>query len=1279
MKVMFLSIIIFSISLYGQTEEEKKQNDLMLHFDKYTEALNIKDYDTALSEALMTLELAKEVFPENDPTITTFYINLSDLYVLRNEYENAISNQKVVLSINIKIFGETHLDVANSYINIAKLYQSQKKHLLAFENFNKSLSIKKQILGDNHSDIIKIYNYLANIFDEKGDYNKSVDYYKKIISIISKTSGEYDSSAAIYYNNLGSAYYNQGDYDNSINSHLKSISIKLKSLKENHPDIAISYQNIAVVYNSKGNYDKAMEYYKKSFKINKANYEENHPSIASVYHGIGLVYQSKGEFKRALKNYIKSLSIRLNTLGEKHPDISSSYNNIGSIYRRMGDYSKAIIYYKKTLDLDIYNFGEDHPYHATTLNNLGNAYKVKGDYNKAIEYLEKALEIDLKTIGENHSNTAFTFINLGQVYHGNGNYNKAIDYYEKSLSIRIKTIGENHTDTASSYNSLGNVYYSIGEFKKSIEYTNKALSIGLKIFGKYHNQVASSFNQLGLIYISLKDYTRAIEYMKKSLLIRLKVLGEKHLDTAVSYNNLCFCYRSLPGQSDKAIDYCKKALKIYKINLEENHPLIATLYINLGFIYKNRKNYENAIYFLKKAIKILEVIPEEKYLRFIAFQYLSDTYEELNIMSKQISILEEAISLIPNYRLELGNDKDYFTETQKPLFDKLFKHYLKNNQIEQAFQLSEKMRGLSILENFNLKYALKEGKIKDPEKNKILDIQEKLEGMYSQRSAIKRNLLHNKNIVQEKYADELWNKIILLQNEEKSLEKKISNENPKFRELRKIKIPKLLEFQWKFGKEKKTYIEYLFTKNNEGKESLSAFVINEKESIIIKLGENLDLERRIGNLREIISSDPSERNFIVVKRNSGKEYIFKDQEKCNIIQDAEKKIVNLQVEKLYIERKTEDELVCKPIKQLSEEESNRLMNKLLREIYSIIIQPIIDSNMIGTNSITISPDKSLFTIPFAALIDKNNKYLSETYQVSLIPSAVIWNKLKRDKKEEYKYKIFAVGNPIYSEGHADSSGSYNTSKSTKKGFDEIKKKLTRSVGATTTFDEIEKEMVNLPGSISEMEEINKVAYEEKELSNKHFYHGIRANKDELFQKFDINKENKDYRIVHFSAHGLFFGDAPELNSLALTSRSNAIAHREKLLLEYEKQIGKQMTSDGFLKLGETIDLGLECELVVMSACETSLGTLRAGEGLVGLPQGFLMGGANYVMATLWSVDDAGTMKFMKDFYTKVFDKKNEKTPIPALLQETQKELSDKLKNKYYNDPFYWAPFIVYGR
>ncbi|HNI27980.1 MAG TPA: CHAT domain-containing protein [Leptospiraceae bacterium] len=141
-------------------------------------------------------------------------------------------------------------------------------------------------------------------------------------------------------------------------------------------------------------------------------------------------------------------------------------------------------------------------------------------------------------------------------------------------------------------------------------------------------------------------------------------------------------------------------------------------------------------------------------------------------------------------------------------------------------------------------------------------------------------------------------------------------------------------------------------------------------------------------------------------------------------------------------------------------------------------------------------------------------------------------------------------------------------------------------------------------------------------------------------------------------------------------RENALSFRKEELESYEKTEG-HLEKDGFLKMGDVAELDLKTDLLVMSACETSLGTIRAGEGMVGLPQAFLMGGAKNVLATLWSVDDHGTMLFFKEYYNNLL--RNKMRPEEA-SRETQKVLLKKSKeaDTKYTDPFYWSPFVIYG-
>ena len=69
--------------------------------------------------------------------------------------------------------------------------------------------------------------------------------------------------------------------------------------------------------------------------------------------------------------------------------------------------------------------------------------------------------------------------------------------------------------------------------------------------------------------------------------------------------------------------------------------------------------------------------------------------------------------------------------------------------------------------------------------------------------------------------------------------------------------------------------------------------------------------------------------------------------------------------------------------------------------------------------------------------------------------------------------------------------------------------------------------------------------------------------------------------------------------------------------------------DGVLRLGEVYNLELNADLVALSACETGLGKLASGEGIIGLARGFRYAGANSLLVSLWPVEDASTQKLMR--------------------------------------------------
>src|SRR5207249_783074 len=71
---------------------------------------------------------------------------------------------------------------------------------------------------------------------------------------------------------------------------------------------------------------------------------------------------------------------------------------------------------------------------------------------------------------------------------------------------------------------------------------------------------------------------------------------------------------------------------------------------------------------------------------------------------------------------------------------------------------------------------------------------------------------------------------------------------------------------------------------------------------------------------------------------------------------------------------------------------------------------------------------------------------------------------------------------------------------------------------------------------------------------------------------------------------------------------------------------------GFLSVADVLRLKLAADLVTLSACETGIGRVARGEGVLGLPRAFLAAGARGVLVSLWKVNDRSTSDLMEAFY-----------------------------------------------
>jgi CHAT domain-containing protein len=150
-------------------------------------------------------------------------------------------------------------------------------------------------------------------------------------------------------------------------------------------------------------------------------------------------------------------------------------------------------------------------------------------------------------------------------------------------------------------------------------------------------------------------------------------------------------------------------------------------------------------------------------------------------------------------------------------------------------------------------------------------------------------------------------------------------------------------------------------------------------------------------------------------------------------------------------------------------------------------------------------------------------------------------------------------------------------------------------------------------------------------------------------------ELANYRIVHFATHGLLNAKHPELSGVVLS------------MIDKDGR-----PQDGYLGLEDVYNMNLPIDLVVLSGCQTALGPEIHGEGVIGLPRGFLHAGASRVVTSLWKVDDLATARIMKRFYRAM--QKDHLSPAAALRRAQMEMQADP----DWAAPYYWAAFQMQG-
>ncbi|MFK7908049.1 MAG: tetratricopeptide repeat protein, partial [Chitinophagales bacterium] len=933
---------------------------------------------------------------------------------------------------------------------------------------------------------------------------------------------------------MGHIYSKSMKYEQGL-KHLQGVLDSGKRyLGEEHPVLGDCIYEIGIYYDLLGKYDLAAGSFQHSLTIRRKSLGLNHSSVAKSLNSIGICYLYKGDYDLAISYHQKALAICREN-GYTFL-MGPCMNNLGICYHRKGDYTLSLDYYQKALVIRKESWGQEHPSVALRLNNIGICYDSKGDYDLALKYHQEALTIYKKSLGETHINVTMSLVNIGRCYMLKGDYDLAIDHLQTSLDICKKQLGEHHPNIAYSLQAIGNTYFAKQEYELAIDYVQKSLIVSKKSLGEEHPEVAKTLNSLGFFHTAKGDSKSAIPFHQEALAIYKKKFGKEHPEAAKSLNSLGNCCADLEDY-EPSIAYFQEALIALSASFHQKN-----IYLNPNFQrYSDGYAFLNAFY--GKAIVLRHLYELEN--------------QNLKHLQAALSTLSLATNLVADIR------QSYKAEGSKhTLAEEAAKTF--NQAIETALttvSVYEQLTKIPSHKEFtNIPYTI------EATKNLVFDFAEQ-----SKAILLLSNLKDSEAKTEANIPFELLEKERQLKIELNYLDKNILTQTAKGEE----KDEELLnKFQRQYFEQKQQYdalIEQFETDYPEYyqlKYSLSTASIQDLQNYLQKQ------EATLQPFSHSTIKQPNHSALLSYHLTEDKIYIFAIRShdyQIAVVPKPEDFSDSLEELQVAIEVGNLESFV---------EYATQLFDLLLRPVWN---------HLQGVSKLIFIPHDELFYLPFDVLLNQdqitdsssfgNLPYLIRGFDISYHYSAtMLLHSHKRQAQTSKQIDSFFGLAPIQ----------FGTSLYPSKGGNSLKKegyivKSSSQGGKIRT--RILKSSVDAQIALQDLEETEAEVKEVYQLFEQEGKEAIALFYDQA------NKENLQeyiggYKYVLISTHGF----------LQETGKNTLSGIH---LAPQKRQTGLEAQSDEFiLHTSETYHLNLNADLVVLSSCESGIGELKVGEGMM---------------------------------------------------------------------------------
>jgi len=1107
--------------------------------------------------------------------------------------------------------------------------------------------------GDSHPQTLNSQKILAEIYMDTENVEPALTLFKKLADAMITPLNALHPLRISCIQSMATIYETLEKYADAETHYVEAIEASKKSMGVDHPETLMRMYMLCLLYMHQMKYKKAIALLEEMMPLYQKQYGLTHPDTLVCMNDLANLYKKQMNTAQAESLYLSIVHHKNNIFGEISPETIQTQLELADLYRQKASYTAAesllnkaitnaqqagdehLIFNIKTeqarvfedlgrldeaknLIRDVYEFdrkalGEKHPNTLTDMSHMASILRRQGQLQAAENFFNTVYQIRKATVGEKDSNTIIDLNNLALVLEEQGLYEQAEPLLKKASHLAESVLGTQHTTTLATMNNLALIHESQGVFKRARPLYLKVIRIYTEKFGEDHPNTIASINNLAYLYMLENKYDDALEKFQVVLDRWTKRLTINHQNTLKALNNLGRVYHK-KNQLDKASELLHKALKLRIKKFGETHMDAIRSSIDVSALYISQKKYKDAILLIKKTIDFSNASLGPHH---------PYTFEALNVQAKLFQHMKKYQKACDTYALIFNRRNKFFERVLWATGENARNGYIRLHQQEQdnyIALLAESQKNTSARDILHVSLTRKGLLLKiASDIEQVMQMLDKPElNRIGQELMAKKKKLASLTLAGpvESGATGFLLQIEQLENEIEELQGELGRASIRFRTSRQKITPEIIVSR--MGAEDIFLDYFIFMNPKQGKYQLVALIAQKD-----KTGQPL--------FQKVVFDDMDLIGKLIENFRS-------------TIQD---------------EDADEDEV---------KEEGFLLFEK--------IWQPLIE-HFNNKTTIYLIPDGLLNILPFDALVDEDQEYIIQTFDLIILSSG---RDLILSEAQSHKGPFMIIAGPDYNSEYLVETETVQDIKRKRQRRGKRNADLMQGL-RMASFGMRGLSFSPLPGAEREGQEIDDLC--KKERATKLY---LKNQAEELLlRQMDITPD-----ILHIATHGFFLKSQENLTKrLVKLQRSmdplqlipppgdNPLLRAGLAFAGINKNaqfLGEIDTdNDGVLTAIEVLGLNLYgTRLVVLSACETGLGEIHVGEGVYGLRRAFQEAGARTIINSLWEVSDQGTQRLMTALYKNIL----KGMPVRKAFRKAQLGMKNSIM---WSHPYIWSAFFMVGR